>query len=224
MSEELLVFLGDVEASRRIEDRDEFQRRLEGVCEQLNRDYRADLRAEFTILKGIDEIGAVLLSVSHVYDMIDFVERGLYPERMRVAVVGGEVNTGLRGKEVGRMDGPAFHDAAAVMSKLKDTKLPFWMVVDDRVIDDALGGAASMIVMAKARRSRRQWEAVREYERLGSQALAAAELNVSQQAISHALVTADYRKIRWVEERLRRAFEDYARRILEAEGRDVVAD
>ncbi|MFH1864566.1 MAG: SatD family protein [Candidatus Eisenbacteria bacterium] len=220
MSEQLLVFLGDVEDSRRIEGRDEFQRLLEATCDQLNRDHQAHLRAEFAILKGIDEIGAALLSVSPVYEMIDAVGRALYPQRMRFALARGEVDTGLQNADVGRMDGPAFHEAAAIMAELKANRLPVGLAVGDSAFDDALSGAASLIQMAKARRSERQWEAVREYERLGTQALAGVKLQVSQQAISHALVSSDYRQVRLVEERLNRAFGDYARRIAEAEGRD----
>ena len=213
MSERLLVLLGDVEDSRRIERRDEFQRLLEATCGQLNRDHERQLRAKFAILKGIDEIGAVLLSVSAVYEIVDAVGRALYPQRMRFAVVRGDVDTGLQSAEVGRMDGPAFHKAAAIMAELKANRLPFGMAVEDAAFDDALAGAASLIQMAKARRSERQWEAVREYERLGTQARAATELDVSQQAISHALVTADYKQVRLVEARLNRAFGEYAKRI-----------
>ncbi len=220
MSEILLVLLGDVEDSRRIEKRDEFQRVVEATCGELNRDHERQLRAEFAILKGIDEIAAVLLSVSAVYEIVDAVGRALYPQRMRFALARGEVDTGLQSTEVGRMDGPAFHKAAAIMAELKANRLPFGMAVEDSAFDDALAGAASLIQMAKARRSERQWAAVREYERLGTQARAATELDVSQQAISHALVTADYKQVRLVEARLNRAFGEYARRIAEEDGRD----
>ena len=220
MSETLLVLLGDVEDSRQIEERDEFQRLLEAVCGQLNCDHERQLRAAFAILKGIDEIGAVLRSVSAVYEIVDAVGRALYPQRMRFALARGEVDTGLQSTEVGRMDGPAFHKAAAIMAELKANRLPFGMAVGDSGFDDALAGAASLIQMAKARRSERQWEAVREYERLGTQARAATELGVSQQAISHALVTADYKQVRLVEVRLNRAFGEYAKRIAEEGGLD----
>jgi hypothetical protein len=220
MSEILLVLLGDVEDSRRIEKRDEFQGLLEATCGRLNRDHERQIRAEFAILKGIDEIGAALLSVSGVYEIVDAVGRALYPQRMRFALARGEVDTGLQSTEVGRMDGPAFHKAAAIMAELKANRLPFGMAVEDSAFDDALAGAASLIQMAKARRSERQWEAVREYERLGTQARAATELGVSQQAISHALVTADYKQVRLVEARLNRAFGEYARRIAEEDRRD----
>jgi hypothetical protein len=220
MSERLLVMLGDVEDSRRIEGREGFQRLLEETCTRLNDAHRGALRSEFGILKGIDEIGAVLLSVSPVYRMVDAIGRALYPQRMRIAVALGEVDTGLSSPDVGRMDGPAFHKAAAIMAELKRNRLPVGLEVADAALDSALAGAASLIQMAKARRSQRQWEAVLEYERLGTQALAASELDVSQQAISHALVSADYKQVKLVEERLSKAFEEYARRLAAGEGRD----
>jgi hypothetical protein len=213
MPERLLVFLGDVEDSRGIERRDEFQRVLEETCIRLNETHSGALRSGFAILKGIDEIGAVLLSVSPVYRMVDEIGRALHPQRMRFAVAMGVVDTGLESPDVGKMDGPAFHRAAAIMAELKKNKLPFGMEVEDPLLDEALAGVASLIQMAKARRSERQWEAVAAYERLGTQAQAASELEVTQQAISHALVSADYKQVKLVEDRLNRAFEEYAARL-----------
>jgi predicted XRE-type DNA-binding protein len=139
---------------------------------------------------------------------------------MRFVLARGEVDTAIDGGDIARMDGPVFHRAAEMMMELKGAKLMFAMSVGDEAMDDALSVGVNMLLLSKARLTERQWGAVTEYERTGSQAEAAEVLGVSQQAISHALVSSDYRQVRLVEKRLNRAFGDYARRVAEAEGRD----
>ncbi len=139
---------------------------------------------------------------------------------MRFALARGEVDTAVDGGDISRMDGPVFHKAAELMTELKSAKLMFAMSVGDEAMDCAVSASVNMLLLFKGRMTERQWGAVAEYERTGSQAEAGEVLGVSQQAISHALVTSDYRQVKLVEERVNRAFADYARRAAEAEGRN----
>jgi len=85
--QKLYVILGDVIASRRIEDKEAFQRKLEKVCLNVNRNFREDIYADFKILKGIDEIGGVLLNIASFYRILNTMLEHFYPYSMRFALV-----------------------------------------------------------------------------------------------------------------------------------------
>ncbi|MDZ4170943.1 MAG: SatD family protein, partial [Methanobacteriaceae archaeon] len=61
MEKKMYVLLGDVISSRKIKNRTSFQKNLENTYNKLNKKYEKDLFAEFKILKGLDEIGCVLI-------------------------------------------------------------------------------------------------------------------------------------------------------------------
>ncbi len=219
MGERLIVLLGDIEDSRRVADRAGLAVRLESSCERLNAEFEPELRAPFSILKGIDEVGAALVSFGRALEMMSALSAGLRPQRMRFVLAAGEVDTAAGSGVVARMDGPVFHRAARMMEELKTSRLLFAMSVGDALLDEAL---ANMRLLARVSLSDRQWAAMAAYERSGSQAAAAAALGVSQQAVSHALVSANYRQMKRVEERLNAVFREYS---LREEGRagDVVS-
>ena len=212
MGERLIVLLGDIEDSRRVADRAGLAVRLESSCERLNAEFEPELRAPFSILKGIDEVGAALVSFGRALEMMSALSAGLRPQRMRFVLAAGEVDTAAGSGVVARMDGPVFHRAARMMEELKTSKLLFAMSVGDPLLDEALASAVNMLLLARVSLSDRQWEAMAAYERSGSQASAAAALGVSQQAVSHALVSANYRQMKRVEERLNVVFQEYSLR------------
>ena len=82
------VLLGDVVQSREIDDRAAFRQRLEDACRDVTARYPDGLYTDVTVLKGVDEIGAVLLSIADVYRIVtDLAEAALpdcIPVRARV--------------------------------------------------------------------------------------------------------------------------------------------
>lgn len=209
----LSVLLADLERSRSVSDREKLRARLEECCAALNRTLAEELVAGFSILKGIDEIGAVFSSFGRVYGAVSRIEEALYPLRMRFVLVRGEVDTALGSGDVARMDGPAFHLAAELMGELKDSRLGFSMSAGDMLLDDTVGGMVNFALMSRADRSERQRTVIREYERAGNQTEAAAVLGVTQQAVSSMLVRSRYRQVAMLEETIMSAFSRYAGRI-----------
>lgn len=209
-SETVIVLLGDVENSRRVADREALGVGLDRACGRLNDEFADELGAPVSIIKGIDEMGAALISFRRAYDMIALVGAELRPERMRFVLVAGEVDTTSGSSEFARMDGPVFHLAADMMKELKSSKLLFAMSVSDPLLDEAVAGAVNMLLLARTARTEKQRDVVEEYERQGNQVAAAAALGVSQQAISHVLVGSDYRQFKLVETSLRGVMESYS--------------
>ena len=54
IKEKFFVVQGDVVDSRKIKDRDDFQRKLESACGSVNINFKEDVYASFKIIKGID--------------------------------------------------------------------------------------------------------------------------------------------------------------------------
>jgi hypothetical protein len=205
--DERYVLLGDVVNSRAIEDREAFQGRLREACAAVSEAYAVDVDAGLDVLKGVDEVGAVLDRVRHLYDVVDEFAERLRPQRVRLAVARGAIDVG--GETVAEMDGPAFQRADRVLARIEDEDALFGFEADDDVVDPLIEGQVELLLVLKGRRSEREREVVRRYDELGTQAAVAEALGVSQPAVSKTLDRALYAEVRTLEGRLRRALEAY---------------
>lgn len=207
MSGNALVILGDVVGSRRMPGRRAFQGRLQDALASVNESWREDLHTPFTILKGVDEVGGILLSVAGLYRIFSRIGEGIHPARIRWALVHGEVDTGLDTGVMARMDGPAFHRAAGMMDGLKRSRLLFDMETGDPVADPLIAGAVNLLLFAREDWTEREREVQGMYRDGKSQEEIAGSLGITQQAVSQAL-----RRIRWGETALLEASLDGALR------------
>jgi len=200
------VMFGDLVASSQVEDRESFQKMLDAVCQEMNRRLSGYFEAEFKIIKGIDEIGAVLTDVSKVFEVVSTFFEELHPDRMRFVVVRGVIDTAFESRDVSKMDGPAFHRAAFLMERLKRTRLLFDMSTGGEIIDSLISGQINLLLMARGGWSATQRRIIREYEKTGIQSKVAENLGITQQAVSRALRRSNWKEIHGIEERLRQVF------------------
>ncbi len=206
---EYYVVLGDVVHSREIEDREGFQDRLEAVCGQFNATERDDVWGNFKILKGIDEFGGVLQSLENVYEVVSEFQETLRPHEVRTVVAGGSIDVGLTSWDVEKMDGEAFHSASERLEEIEDGPLSFDLLVDDDALARAVGDEINLLLHVRGDWTDRQWEVASVRERVGTQTVAAAELGVTQQAVSNVLAGANWPLVHEVEERLRETLREY---------------
>ncbi len=210
MRKKFHVLLGDVVSSRKIGDREKFQRKLSDTCKKINSMYAESIYADFKILKGLDEIGGVLSTMVTIHEIITTILDRLHPESVRFVLALDYVDTALETLDVARMDGPAFHKASGMMARLKKTKMMFDLSVDDEVIDAAVAGQINSILLLKRNWSPKQHQVVREYERTKNQCEAAKNLGITQQAVSKTLNRSKWKEIRNIEEKLERLLHGYA--------------
>ncbi|AHG03308.1 hypothetical protein HALDL1_06630 [Halobacterium sp. DL1] len=200
------VVLGDVVGSRRIEDRGAFGNRLVDACAAVTEDHADAFDAPLEPLKGVDEVGGVLVDPAPLYDIIDDLRERLHPQELRVSVAAGAVDVGLDTGEVSRMDGPAFHRADELLADLGTSPLRVAFDFDQAPLDGALADEVNLLFLLKARWTDRQRRVVDAYRDADSQAAAADSLGVSQSAVSQALSRASWPAIREIETRLQRTF------------------
>lgn len=199
-----LVLLGDVVDSRHVDDREAFGRRLADACAAVTDAHGDAFDAPLEPLKGVDEIGGVLTDPAVLYDVLDGLRDRLHPQELRVAVAAGEVDVGVDTGEVARMDGPAFHRADELLTGLAGSPLRVALDLDTAPLDAAIADEVNLLFRLKAGWTDHQRRVVDAYRRAGSQSAAAADLGVSQAAVSQALSRADYATVREIETRLRR--------------------
>lgn len=205
-----VVVLGDVIESRDLDDRTAFAARVRDVTDRVNREFAADLAAEFTMLKGIDEFVGVLDSVAPLYRVVDTLQGGIAPVETRVVAVAGEIDVG--GEDATELDGPAFHAAADRLRELEGRDLFVDVRVGNSAVDRLVAGQMNALYLLKRGWTDRQRDVVDRYRELGTQIAVADALGVSQQTVSNVLAAADWARIQQLETDLNDALADYAAR------------
>ncbi len=198
----LYVMLGDVVASRQIEDKEAFQRKLEKACLEVNKNFIEDIYADFKVLKGIDEIEGVLLNIASIYKIMDTMLEQFCPHSMRFALVLDYIDTAVKSREVSRMDGPAFHRASDLMKDMKGSRLMFRMSIGDEIMDKTAAGEINLLFLLKKGWSPGQRRILREYRKTGTQNMAAKTLGITQQAVSKALKCSMWKEVSGIEDDL----------------------
>lgn len=217
MKRKFYVLLGDVISSRRIRDRERFQKKNEEILEKINTVYVEDIFADFKILKGIDEIGGVLSTMSNIYKIINEILEQFHPNLIRFVLIFDYIDTGMESFDISKMDGPAFHKASDTMNTLKKSKLMFDMSVSDKMIDTAITGQINLILLTKKNWSLKQHQIVREYKSTNNQDDVAKKLGITQQAVSKTLNKVMWKEIFLIEEKLNYIIDDYSQK-LQAKG------
>jgi predicted DNA-binding protein YlxM (UPF0122 family) len=212
MGENLYVVLGDVVSSQKIELRERLQRSLEDACRRVNTTYPQDIRADFKLLKGTDELGGVLSNIGNLFAILATLEDYIFPEQIRFAVTFGEVDLGLDSRDISKMDGPAFHRAARNMSELKETELFLRFSAEDPILDSAIEGEINLIFIIRQSWTDRQHEIVKAYEELQSHSKVADKLGVTHQTVSSTLKRAKWRSLHHIEKTLNEALLGYRQR------------
>lgn len=199
---ERYVVLGDVVDSREIADRAGFRETFTEARETVATRYDASFVAGPAVLKGIDELGAVLASLESLYDIAITMQNALHPHAIRLAVASGDISVG-EPETVAHMDGEAFHRATELLEAIERDGLRFGIDTDTRPLDTAVADEINLLLHVRESWTDRQRDVVSRYEEAPTQQAVAADLGISQQAVSNALRSASWPLVETIEERLR---------------------
>ena len=117
MTDDKLVLIGDIMASRQVKDRAGLQSKLIQVIELINK-RNPGLDSPYTLTLG-DEFQAVLNRADQVFHDLVSLSAAIYPCRARFALALGRIETPINPHQAIGMDGEAFHLARAVIDELK---------------------------------------------------------------------------------------------------------
>jgi hypothetical protein len=115
---QVITVIADIVASKRMPERAAFQRQLGRVLRDINGSAR-QLASPYTITLG-DEFQAVYRKADHLFADVFELMAEIHPARARVSLGIGELATRLNPTQALGMDGPAFHEARAALTTLKN--------------------------------------------------------------------------------------------------------
>ena len=114
-----IALIGDIVASREIQNRADVQKKLSRLFLNLNKDNNT-LDSPYTITIG-DEFQALYKRADFIFTDIWKILESIYPESVRFSIGIGELTTKINKNQALGMDGPAFHFAREGLDELKGT-------------------------------------------------------------------------------------------------------
>ncbi|MDD7176686.1 MAG: SatD family protein [Lachnospiraceae bacterium] len=119
-----IAIIGDIKNSKMIDNRCQVQERLYEILKQINEMFDEDIAAKFVITLG-DEFQGLLKSVEHLFYIIKYIQREMYPVRLRFGIGLGEVWTNIFCEAAIGADGPAYYAARSAIVQLREQEKKF---------------------------------------------------------------------------------------------------
>ena len=116
-----IAIIGDIKNSKELENRKSIQIKLNSVLNSINEKYKSEISANFMITLG-DEFQGLLCSGAVVLDIIEEIQREMYPVEMRFGVGVGQISTEINAKMAIGADGPGYYKAREAIETLKQSE------------------------------------------------------------------------------------------------------
>lgn len=196
-----IAIIGDIKESKKIVERKNIQLMLNDILDRINRKYETSISAKFVITLG-DEFQGLLCDDKVVIDIIEEIQREMYPVNIRFGIGFGKITTDINSEMAIGADGPAYYKAREAIQRLKENEQKNKMQASDirieieediHLISLMLNTILTMMAMIKANWSERQREIIFEFDRhKGSQMECAKRLEVSQSSVQRGLINGNY--------------------------------
>lgn len=216
-----IAIIGDIKESKKIQNRDSVQEKLNDILIQVNKRYSFDISARFIITLG-DEFQGLLNRYDHLLDIIKYIQKEMYPVKLRFGVGIGEISTNIfQGAAIGA-DGPAYYSARLMIDGLREQEKKLKKQAADIQIsqynktDYKITEINTIILLMKIIEN--GWTEKQRYtiwdmeQNGGSQEECAKRMNTSQSTVARRLADGNFisykRAKTTVEEALRRLGEE----------------
>lgn len=114
-----IAIIGDIKDSRKINERSEIQKKLSCILKNVNKLYYNDIAAKFTITLG-DEFQGLLEGWAHIFDIVKYIQKEMYPVKLRFGIGIGEISTDIVYEAAIGADGPAYYAARKMIEELRE--------------------------------------------------------------------------------------------------------
>ncbi len=210
------VLLGDLKHSRRIDDRGDFADKFSSYLQQLNSEYETEICAKLAFTKGIDEFSGVLNGPFRSYKICSGINEFIFPEQFRFIIVQGLIDVNPSSSDARIMDGPAFHKAAAKMeiAKKKGMSYIYDLGEKEQVVSTCISEIANLISLIKDSQTNKQHEIGLLLRESKFQKHIAAQLGITQQAVSIAIKASYWKELLRAENTLNQLLEEKNLRLL----------
>lgn len=196
-----IAIIGDIKNSKKLNDRKNVQINLNHVLNAINQKYKSAISAKFMITLG-DEFQGLLHQGTNILDIIEEIQREMYPVQIRFGIGIGEITTDINSEMAIGADGPGYYKAREAIEELKHSEQKNKNQSSDiRIeIEDDTGSVSSMLntiflLMTVIRNnwSERQREIILEFDKYkGTQLECAERLHIAQSSVQRSLISGNY--------------------------------
>ncbi|MGO5053452.1 SatD family protein [Lachnospiraceae bacterium LCP25S3_G4] len=215
-----VAIIGDMKASKGIENRREVQKKLKQALEEINKKYEQDISSKFIITLG-DEFQGLLCNGANAMLIISEIERKIYPIRMRFGIGVGSITTDINKEMSIGADGPGYYKARNAIEYLKDNEKRKQISVSDIRVEVEGENQATTIMMnsiltlmtvIKDSWSIRQRQIIWDMlEHQDSQIEVARRWNIQQPAVQKSLSKGNYYAYKDALDTIGKALEEISR-------------
>lgn len=203
-----VALIGDIRASKEIDDRKEAQEAFKEVVEGLNdRVGSAVIASPFTVTTG-DEFQALLTDATAAVDAAVTASDRFHPAKLRFGIGCGPLETAVNPNQAIGMDGPCFHHArTAIESAKRDGR---WVRVHGwpGSTDDRVGSLFDLVQCVREDWTDRQAELALAHRTMDTQKRVASHFDLSKSTVSESLSAGHVQEVRAAEAALAALLQD----------------
>jgi len=181
----LLVLIGDIVASKKIQQRQKFQSEFQELINSLNDEHKEKIVSPLTITLG-DEFQGLLNNSKDIFLIIHKIQSSFQNITFRFAISVGDISTKINHNSAIGMDGAGFHFARDAMEKNKIEKRSFSYEggqPETIIIDNML----KWIDQTTKKWKKEKWKTLLLKQQGNSQKEIEQQINITQSAISQNL-------------------------------------
>jgi hypothetical protein len=195
-----IAVVGDIVGSKKIQDRKAIQDKLSKVLYEVNEMYYKDIASKFMITLG-DEFQGLLTAGTHALEIIEKIERQMYPTNIRFGIGVGRITTDINPDFPLGADGPAYYSARKMINELKtaekkkmEAKADIKIEIENNLdIAELINTVFSLNTTIKAKWTKRQREIIDAYlNGYGTQSDIAQKIGINQSNVQKALANSNF--------------------------------
>jgi len=196
-----IAIIGDIKKSKKLNNRNTVQNVFKKVLNNINEKYSKDISSKFMITLG-DEFQGLLHDGSNVMNIIEEIQRELYPVEIRFGIGVGQITTDINFDMAIGADGPGYYKAREAIEFLKENERKnkthasdIRIEIDGDNVETAtmINTILSLLAVVKYSWTDRQreiiWDMMKHQD---SQVKSAERLNVAQSSIQRGLINGNY--------------------------------
>lgn len=196
-----IAVIGDIKNSKELSDRRQVQEQLKKVLADINQKFEMDISSKFIVTLG-DEFQGLLCNGENTVNIIETIEREMYPVRIRFGVGVGTITTDIDSEMALGADGPGYYNARKAIECLKEKEGKNKIQASDirvEIEQDRYSMAVmmntilSLMAVLKGEWTERQREIIWDYDQYqDSQKNCAHRLGISQSSVQRSLNNGNY--------------------------------
>ena len=196
-----VAIIGDIKKSKDLLERDLVQKKLKRLLNNINEQYALSIAAKFMITLG-DEFQGLLFSGKEAFNIVEEIQRQMYPIQIRVGIGVGEITTEINPEMAIGADGPGYYMARRAIESLKQNEQKNKAQIADIRIEfednvnmygDIFNSIFLLMTVIRNEWTERQRQIIWKYDTENcSQAECAKRLNIVQSNVQRALAGGNY--------------------------------